>query len=544
MGDKDLPSGNPGAAQRTAFGKIEKELVAFADEERKRLGLSSTIAHWRDPDPRRFTRDQRRHTTILFGGLTEMHDAFIEATVAALGYKAKALPCPDNQALQLGKEFGNRAQCNPTYFTSGNLLRYLNRLRHDEGLSTAEIVENYVFLTTGGCGPCRFGAYSTEYRKVLRDAGFPGFRVFDLRRLPADGKLGEPAGLEIGARFAIGFFRALLAADVLNMMGYRTRPYEVVRGSTDAALQTCKSIVGNALTKGHSVLLALRRCRRVFAKVEIDRLQPKPKVALIGEFWAMTTEGEGNYRLQRFLEDEGAECEVQLLAAWILYEIWCIKYDTRRRMLLRRAAGERHRNDSTAPLKTLFLMWLARRTVQSAFYCFARALGLREYRLPDIEAMTSKCEALYPNELQGGEGNLEVGKVIEAVTRRQAHMVVSVKPFGCMPSSGVSDGIQSLVVTKYPEAIFCPVETSGDGAVSVYSRVQMALFRARAKAEEEFDQAAAAAGLSPQEAVRKAGADPRLRTPLHYPRHAVAGTAANAILERKIAATARPLIAS
>src|SRR5574341_47323 len=205
MGDKDLPSGNPGEAQRTAFREIEKELVAFADEERKRLGLSSTIAHWRDPDPRRFTRDQRRHTTVLFGGLTEMHDAFIEATVTALGYKAKALPCPDNQALQLGKEFGNRAQCNPTYFTSGNLLKYLDRLRHDEGLSEAEIVENYIFLTTGGCGPCRFGAYATEYRKVLRDAGFSGFRVFDLRRLASGGMNAEAEGLEIGWRFAIGF---------------------------------------------------------------------------------------------------------------------------------------------------------------------------------------------------------------------------------------------------------------------------------------------------------------------------------------------------
>ena len=40
-----------------------------------------------------------------------------------------------------------------------------------------EIVENYVFLTAGACGPCRFGMYVTEYRKALRDAGFDGFRV-------------------------------------------------------------------------------------------------------------------------------------------------------------------------------------------------------------------------------------------------------------------------------------------------------------------------------------------------------------------------------
>ena len=43
-----------------------------------------------------------------------------------------------------------------------------------------------------------------------------------------------------------------------------------------------------------------------------------------------------------------------------------------------------------------------------------------------------------------------------------------------MPSSGVSDGVQSAITELYPEAIFLPIETTGDGAVNVYSRVQAA----------------------------------------------------------------------
>jgi predicted nucleotide-binding protein (sugar kinase/HSP70/actin superfamily) len=110
-------------------------------------------------------------------------------------------------------------------------------------------------------------------------------------------------------------------------------------------------------------------------------------------------------------------------------------------------------------------------------------------------------------------------------------MIVSVKPFGCMPSSGVSDGVQSLVVARHPEANFCPVETTGDGAVNVYSRVQMALFKARAKALDEYEQALAEVGLSAAEARAKAAARAELESPLHYPRHVVAGTAANAVYE-------------
>mgnify|MGYP002063503702 CR=1 FL=1 len=51
-------------------------------------------------------------------------------------------------------------------------MQELCRLRDEEGLSAEHIVENFVFLTAGACGPCRFGMYVTEYRKALRDAGF------------------------------------------------------------------------------------------------------------------------------------------------------------------------------------------------------------------------------------------------------------------------------------------------------------------------------------------------------------------------------------
>ena len=105
-------------------------------------------------------------------------------------------------------------------------------------------------------------------------------------------------------------------------------------------------------------------------------------------------------------------------------------------------------------------------------------------------------------------------------------MTVSVKPFGCMPSSGVSDGVQSLITARYPGAIFCAIETTGDGEVNVQSRIQMDLFKARRRAEDEFRSAVARSGLS--EAALNARA--RRAKALHYPPHIVAGTAANQVL--------------
>ena len=64
-----------------------------------------------------------------------------------------------------------------------------------------------------------------------------------------------------------------------------------------------------------------------------------------------------------------------------------------------------------------------------------------------------------------------LGKLIQSVVKKKAHMVVSVKPFGCMPSSGVSDGVQSLITARYPAAIYSAIETTGDGAANVQSRL-------------------------------------------------------------------------
>jgi hypothetical protein len=110
-------------------------------------------------------------------------------------------------------------------------------------------------------------------------------------------------------------------------------------------------------------------------------------------------------------------------------------------------------------------------------------------------------------------------------------MVLALKPFGCMPSSQ-SDGVQSVVVARFPKMIFLPVETSGEGALNAQSRVQMALGEARLKARAEFEEALAATGKTLGQIKEFAGQHQALRSPF-YPiprRRGVAGVAANFVL--------------
>jgi hypothetical protein len=110
-------------------------------------------------------------------------------------------------------------------------------------------------------------------------------------------------------------------------------------------------------------------------------------------------------------------------------------------------------------------------------------------------------------------------------------MTVSVKPFGCMPSSGVSDGVQSLITQRYPGTIFCAVETSGDGATNFYSRIQMYMFKARIAAEEELSKALKECGVTIEEVRAFLEKNPKYNSPLHHSPHVGAGSATNLVYE-------------
>jgi len=126
---------------------------------------------------------------------------------------------------------------------------------------------------------------------------------------------------------------------------------------------------------------------------------------------------------------------------------------------------------------------------------------------------------------------MEVGKLILNVVKSKATMTLSVKPFGCMPSSSVSDGVQSLITERYPGTIFCAVETSGDGAVNFQSRVQMYLFKAKQAAQAELETALKDTGLTLEQISEFLSKNPRYAASLHVPAHTVAHTAADLVYE-------------
>src|SRR5205814_8786490 len=125
---------------------IEAELARFEQEERERLGIKAERQQWVDNmlTPT-MTKKERANVTLLISGLTAAQDFLCEGALRGLGYDVKYFGMSNNEGLQTGKEFGNRGQCNPTYFTVGTLVKYLIDLRDKEGMSAEDVIKNYVF---------------------------------------------------------------------------------------------------------------------------------------------------------------------------------------------------------------------------------------------------------------------------------------------------------------------------------------------------------------------------------------------------------------
>jgi predicted nucleotide-binding protein (sugar kinase/HSP70/actin superfamily) len=543
------------------------------EEERSRLAREMGIEsqprqHFKRPVENPFTKSQRKNTTLLFGGLTWKHEQLVHGALEGLGYKCEALPVPNVAAFQTGKEYGNNGQCNPTYFTVGNLVQFLQGLEQ-QGQSRQEIIDNHVFFTAGACGPCRFGMYEAEYRLALRNSGFDGFRVMLFQQSGGLNQSEAEAGLEMNVDFFLAILNALNMGDLINDVGYQIRPYEVNAGETDAVMKermdhlqdvfknhrqfTLEGKTGSFLKNlpigdtaeyigkfldqlfGREYADAFKTAGERFAKIKVDRLRVKPIVKVTGEFFAQTTEGDGNFNMFRFLEGEGAQVMVEPIGTWIMYLMHQAKQQKKDRkgvngeeaMPAAWRVDKRVKNELRMR-KSLAQLTLAEAIFKREWNRLREAFNYLPHDLTDQYELQRMAHPFYNSRAAGGEGHLEVAKNIYYSNKDLAHMVLSLKPFGCMPSTQ-SDGAQSAVVNLYKDMIYLPIETSGEGEINAHSRVQMALGEAKVKAKQEFARVLEETGVTVEQ-VRDYVADhPEMESGLYrVPHHkGVIGAAAN-----------------
>jgi predicted nucleotide-binding protein (sugar kinase/HSP70/actin superfamily) len=348
----------------------------------------------------------------------------------------------------------------------------------------------------------------------------------------------------------------MVIGDIVNEFSYQIRPYEVHKGETNKVLEESVNYLYGVLKRekppefseitskllnaiglnssaepiwkicchifGDNYTKPLQRVAEMFNTVELDHFRVKPVIKITGEFWAQTTEGDGNFNMFNFLEKEGAEILTEPIATWIDYMMHQAKQAAHDR---RGLGGREEHAPKKWELAKRFLynanfkkkeaiLTIAEKLVRREYKRFVGALGGTCHDLVDQYELQKLAHPFFNTRSDGGEGHLEVGKNIYCNNNNLAHMVLSLKPFGCMPSTQ-SDGAQAAVVSHYKDIIYLPIETSGEGEINAHSRVQMALGEAKVKAKSEFKKVIQETGFTLRELRDYVDKHPEMKKPTY-----------------------------
>jgi predicted nucleotide-binding protein (sugar kinase/HSP70/actin superfamily) len=260
---------------------------------------------------------------------------------------------------------------------------------------------------------------------------------------------------------------------------------------------------------------------RRFSAIEVDRLRVKPIVKLTGEFYLQTVEGAPNYNIHRWLEAEGAEVYPAAVIVWMDY-------------LLR--LGLQRFEDYSGIERGARLKLAAGRGVQALYRWtvdrLRGALGDLPHEIPRQLELRRLAAPYFHSHLDGGEGDMLVGKAIWAHQQKKAHMICELSPYACMPNT-MSIGAMANVVGKHPDLLYAPLEIKGDAEVHALSRCQMILTEAKKRAQREFEETLEGTGLAVDAVRAYLEAHPAMRRATYrVPRlGAAAGTAANVVLD-------------
>ncbi len=336
------------------------------------------------------------------------HIELVAALLEGSGVRAIVLPEADERNLLYADRVTSGVECLPYRVTLGDFMRF----SYEDGAD----LKNVEAVMAGAYGPCRFGKYALEQRRILKDVGID---------LPIRTTVSNNAyrDTDVSPRFARLAWKGCVAIDYLQRLLWRTRPYEKRPGSTDELFDEYVGRVVGRVRKREGFDDVLRRATPDFKALIDPELPRNPLVGINGEIF-LRSNRFGNQDLVRECEGAGLEVVVSPMGEWIKYIFY------------------RHVEDAVRDRKLLkaLISYIIKRVWEHDDHTVARhfsnLIGVdgREPSTEELLAQTSpwlspKC---------GSEAVLSIGAGIEWIKNPRFAGVISVMPHGCMPGGIVA----------------------------------------------------------------------------------------------------------
>lgn len=401
-----------------------------------------------------FTKEMKKTYTILAPQMAPDHFEIMQSAFETAGYNVEFLKDVDSKVIDEGLKYVNNDSCYPSITVVGQMMEAIKSGRYD--------TDHLALLMTQTGGACRASNYVGYIRKALSEAGYPNIPVI---ALSAQG-IETNSGFEISAPLAHKMLISMLYGDVIMRLSNATRPYELIKGETDALkkdwINKCREDV-----KGNTTINFKRNVDQIvkdFSAIRIDDTKVIPKVGIVGEILVKYLP-QANNNLQQILEEEGNEVVLPDLTDFVLY---CLRNTTHKADLLSKGKF------------SAFVSEMGVKYIEHYRKYIREALEGSRYHSPlYITDLEEKAEKIVSLGNQYGEGWLLTAEMVELI-EVGANNIVCIQPFGCLPNHITGKGVIKKVREIYPDANIVPIDYDpGASEVNQVNRIKLMLSQAK-----------------------------------------------------------------
>lgn len=337
------------------------------------------------------------------------HAYAFAAAFEACGFKAGVFPESSEETLEYGRKYTTGKECFPCIVTTGDIIRITKQPEFD--------ANKVAIFFPSGSGPCRYGQYNRFHRLLLDQLGYTNVPIYAPEQ---DESLYEDVAA-LGKRFRRLGWQGIVAVDLLYKMLHETRPYEVVKGSTDKVYKRCLDKICDDVKNERNLIDTFDSIIRDFKTIKVDRSEKKPLIGIVGEIFVRLNRFS-NEDVVRKVEALGGEVWLSPLSEWIYYT----NFTARMRNSIKKKW--------LSNLKLSIVEHFQKKDEETLMDFLSQYL--RNSHEPETEEIIDKASN-YLHPTFEGEAILSVGKAID-LKDKGASGVINIMPFTCMPGTIVS----------------------------------------------------------------------------------------------------------
>lgn len=363
---------------------------------------------------------------VIVPSMGSIGSKLFAASMKYAGVNVSYLQPATGKELSTGRANASCKECLPYILIVGSILNDIAQRRKNDGENRV-----LVYFVTDSSGPCRFGQYQIAIQRLIQKLKIPNVAIL---ALTSDNGY---AGL--GPRFERRAWQSLVIADVLADI---YSAILVLAKEKEAALtifeETVEKIEQAVATIDWSRLKKILSGEaRKLARIPLTgTIHEAPKVALLGEIFVRVDGFSRQYLVER-LAQKGMVVKVAPVTEFVYFcdfllqkSLYHVKQDVSERML--------------SVLKQYFKQGYEKEIKQILVKS-----GLYEFHMIDIAKITSNVEHLISPKFTGGDAALTVAAALTDIID-EVSGVISIGPFGCMPSRVAEAILTENINTEKP----------------------------------------------------------------------------------------------